>query len=75
MSKIRSLLTLLTICFSMGIAWLAYASRSTATPTTATTLALRRSLSLSIPDVKALDHWRGITNRQLNAITAAISYL
>ena len=31
MSKIRSLLILVTICFAVGIAWLAYASRSSAT--------------------------------------------
>ena len=32
MSKIRSLFILSIICVAMGIAWMAYASRSSATP-------------------------------------------
>ena len=41
MSKIRPLLILLAICISAGIAWLAYASRSTATPVDGPNLIVR----------------------------------
>ena len=41
MSKIRSLLILLIICIAVGIAWLAYASRSGATPVDGPNLSVR----------------------------------
>ena len=41
MSKIRSLLILLAICISVSIAWLAYASRSSATPVNGPNLIVR----------------------------------
>ena len=41
MSKIRSLLILLIICVAVGIAWLAHASRSSATPVDGPNLSVR----------------------------------
>ena len=41
MSKIRSLLILLTMCVAVGIAWLAITSRSSATPADGPNLTVR----------------------------------
>ena len=41
MSKIRSLLTLLILCIAVGIAWLVYASRGSATPIDGPNLSVR----------------------------------
>ena len=44
MSKIRSLLILLIICIAAGVAWLAYASRSSATPVDGPNLSVRSDI-------------------------------